>query len=126
MPERRQPEFDPDAAIRAVADELPDIETPVINIQDLARNPQERQLIELVVSGTRLGRPFATNAAPSERVAALRAAFAATMKDPEFLAEATKSGFEVDPVLGETMQGIVDKVLATPKPIAERAKGLLE
>jgi hypothetical protein len=39
MPERRQPEFDPDAAIRAVADELPDIETPVINIQDLARNP---------------------------------------------------------------------------------------
>jgi len=40
MPERRQPEFDPDAAIRAVADELPDIETPVINIQDLARNPQ--------------------------------------------------------------------------------------
>jgi hypothetical protein len=48
------------------------------------------------------------------------------MKDPEFLAEAAKSGFEVDPVLGETMQGIVDKVLATPKSIAERAKGLLE
>ena len=101
-----------------------DLDAP--SVEDLARNPQERQLIELVVSGTRLGRPFATNAAPPERVAALRAAFAATMKDPEFLAEATKSGFEVDPVLGETMQGIVDKVLATPKPIAERAKGLLE
>ena len=40
MSERRQPEFDPDAAIRAVADDLPDIETPVINIQDLEHNPQ--------------------------------------------------------------------------------------
>ena len=40
MPERRQPEFDPDAAVRAVADELPDIETPVINIQDLEPKPQ--------------------------------------------------------------------------------------
>ena len=40
MPERRQPEFDPDAAMRAVPDELPDIETPVINIQDLEPKPQ--------------------------------------------------------------------------------------
>jgi len=40
MPERRQPEFDPDAAVRAVADDLPDIETPVINIQDLEPKPQ--------------------------------------------------------------------------------------
>lgn len=34
MSERRQPEFDPDAAIRAVAVELPEIETPIINLQD--------------------------------------------------------------------------------------------
>jgi hypothetical protein len=41
MPERRQPEFDPDAAVRAVADEdLPEIETPVINIHDLEPKPQ--------------------------------------------------------------------------------------
>jgi len=40
MPERRRPEFDPDAAIRAVADDLPDIETPIINIQDLEPKPQ--------------------------------------------------------------------------------------
>ena len=40
MPERREPEFDPDAAVRAVAEGLPDIETPVIDIQDLARNPK--------------------------------------------------------------------------------------
>ena len=84
-------------------------------------------LIELVMSGTQLGRPLSTNAGvPPERVAALRAAFAATMKDPDFLADAKSLNFEVDPVLGERMQQIVQKVLATPPPIAARAKVLLE
>jgi tripartite-type tricarboxylate transporter receptor subunit TctC len=101
-----------------------DLDAP--SIEALARNPQERQLIELVVSGTQFGRPFATNAAPADRVAALRAAFAATMKDPEFLADAQKLNFEVDPVLGEPMQKIVEKVLATPKDIAARARAFLE
>ena len=86
-----------------------------------------RVLIELVMSGTQLGRPLATNAGvPAERVVALRAAFAATMKDPEFLAEAKALNFDVEPVLGERMQQIVEKVLATPAPIAARAKALLE
>jgi tripartite-type tricarboxylate transporter receptor subunit TctC len=102
----------------------PDLDAPSIEL--LARDLKDRQLIELVVSGTRLGRPLATNAAPADRVAALRAAFAATMKDPEFLAEAAKLNFEVNPVLGEAMQATVGKVLATPKDIAARAKGLLE
>jgi tripartite-type tricarboxylate transporter receptor subunit TctC len=103
----------------------PDLDAP--SVEALARNADERQMIELVVSGTQLGRPLATNAGvPPERVGALRAAFAATMKDPEFLAEARKLNFEVNPVLGEPMQRIVEKVLATPKPIAARAKVLLE
>ncbi len=102
----------------------PDLDAP--SVEDAARTPEERQLIELVTSGTQLGRPFATNAAPADRVAVLRAAFAATMKDPEFLAEAQQLGFEVDPVLGEKMQKIVEKVLATPKDVAAKAKGLLE
>ena len=103
----------------------PDLDVP--SVEDLAHSPQERQLIELVVSGTQFGRPLATNAGvPTERVAALRAAYAATMKDPEFLAEAAKLNFEVNPVLGERMQQVVAKVLATPKPIAARAKRLLE
>ena len=48
------------------------------------------------------------------------------MKDPEFLAEAKSLNFEINPVLGEPMQRVVEKVLATPKPITARAKGLLE
>jgi len=39
MPERREPAFDPEDAARAVADSLPDIETPVIDVQDLEYQP---------------------------------------------------------------------------------------
>ncbi len=103
----------------------PDLDAP--SIESLGRNADDRQLIELVMSGTQLGRPMTTNAGvPPERVAALRAAFAATMTDPEFLAEAKALNFEVNPVLGEPMQRIVEKVLATPKAVAARAKGLME
>jgi tripartite-type tricarboxylate transporter receptor subunit TctC len=102
-----------------------DLDAP--SVEAMASNADDRRLIELIVSGTQFGRPLSTNAdVPAKRVAALRAAFAATMKDPEFLAEAAKLGFEVNPVLGERMQQIVQQVLATPKPIAARAKALLE
>ena len=102
-----------------------DLDAP--SVEQLARNADERQLIELVVSGTQLGRPLATTpGVPDERVKALRAAFDATMKDPEFLAEAAKLNFEVAPVGGEAMQRIVEKVLSTPQPLAARAKHLLE
>jgi tripartite-type tricarboxylate transporter receptor subunit TctC len=102
-----------------------DLDAP--SLEDAARTPEDRQFMELVLSGTQFGRPLTTNAGvPAERVTALRAAFAATMKDPQFLAEAKQLNIEVEPVLGEAMQKIVEKVLATPKPIAARAKVLLE
>jgi tripartite-type tricarboxylate transporter receptor subunit TctC len=97
------------------------------SIEAMAANADDRALIELIMSGTRLGRPLAiTPGVPGERVAALRAAFDATMKDPGFLKEAQSLNFEVEPVRGEELQKVVDNVLATPKRIAERARDLLE
>jgi tripartite-type tricarboxylate transporter receptor subunit TctC len=103
----------------------PDLDAP--SVEDLARNADDRRVIELVVSGTQLGRPlFITPGVPEERVKALRAAFDATMKDPEFLAEAASMNFEVDPVRGEVLQRIVERVVSTPKDLAARARHLLE
>ncbi|MPZ55684.1 MAG: hypothetical protein GEU91_04130 [Rhizobiales bacterium] len=102
-----------------------DLDAP--SVAELAKTPAERQLVELIVSGTQMGRPLATTpGTPADRVVALRAAFAATMKDPEFLAEAAKLNFEVNPVLGETMQRTVAKILSTPKAVADRARPLLQ
>jgi tripartite-type tricarboxylate transporter receptor subunit TctC len=102
-----------------------DLDAP--SVEELARTPDDRLTIELIVSGTQLGRPFATTPdIPADRLAALRDAFRATMKDPEFLKDAAQMNFEVNPVYGEPMQKIVEKILGTPKPLAERAKEFLE
>jgi tripartite-type tricarboxylate transporter receptor subunit TctC len=103
----------------------PDLDAP--SVEQLAKTAEDRRVIELVVSGTQLGRPlFITPGVPEERVAALRAAFDATMKDPQFLAEAASLNFDIAPVSGEALQKIVEKVLATPKDLAARARHLLE
>src|SRR5262249_45132280 len=94
--------------------------------EELARAPDERKLIELVTSGTHLGRPMATTPdVPADRLAALRDAYRATMTDPEFRAEAEKAGFEVAPVYGEEMQKIVERIMSTPKELARRPKHLV-
>jgi tripartite-type tricarboxylate transporter receptor subunit TctC len=63
---------------------------------------------------------------PAERVAALRAAFDATMADPDFRATAEKTKLEIDPVPGATLQEIVAKVFAAPKPVVARVAKILE
>lgn len=102
-----------------------DLDAPAI--EDLVKSQADRQLVDLIMSGAALGRPMTTTpAVPEERLQALRAAFIATMKDPDFIKETAALNIEIDPVSGETMQKIVASVLATPKPVAERAKPLLE
>jgi tripartite-type tricarboxylate transporter receptor subunit TctC len=103
----------------------PDLDAP--SVEELARTPDDRKAIELVMSATRLGRPMATTPdVPPDRLAALRAAFKATMADPDFLAEAANANFEVNPILGEDMQRTVAHIIATPKEIADRVKHLVE
>lgn len=99
----------------------------VPNVVDLVKSADDKRIIELIVSGTMLGRPLAfAGGVPADRLAAMRAAFEQTMKDPEFLSEAAKLKIEVDPVRGQDMQKVVADVLATPKNLAARARTLIE
>jgi hypothetical protein len=63
---------------------------------------------------------------PPERVAALRRAFDATMKDPAFVAEAAKLQFDVDPLTGEQVQALVAQLAATPREVTARVRTALE
>jgi tripartite-type tricarboxylate transporter receptor subunit TctC len=99
----------------------------VPSIEDVVPDADNRRIVELLVSGTKLGRPLAaTPSVPEVRIKALRDAFDAVMKDPEFLKEALASNIEVDPVRGIEMQKIVKDVLSTPKHLADRARLLIE
>jgi tripartite-type tricarboxylate transporter receptor subunit TctC len=96
-------------------------------IEDLVKAGADRQLVDIIMSGAALGRPMTTTPdVPEPRLQALRIAFLAVMKDPEFVAETAKLNIEIDPVSGEAMQKIVARVLATPKPVTERARPLLD
>ena len=56
-------------------------------------------------------RPFSLPPnAPKERLDILRKAFAATLRDPEFLAEAKKTKLDVEPVAGEEIDGYVKQI----------------
>ena len=51
---------------------------------------------------------------------------AATLADPELVAFAKKSNLMLEPGSAEELDGIVRKVLATPKSVAEKASEVLE
>src|SRR4029079_841947 len=64
-------------------------------IIDMAKNDQQRRILKLVLSRQELAYAFAAPPnLPDDRTKALRTAFDLTMKDPEFLTEAAKLGFE--------------------------------
>jgi hypothetical protein len=55
----------------------------------------------------------------------LRRGFDATVKDPEFLAEAQKLNADIDPMTGEETQAAIAAVLSTPKPVIAQVTAIL-
>jgi tripartite-type tricarboxylate transporter receptor subunit TctC len=87
----------------------------------------DKQLLRLVTSGSRLGHPFATApGVPPERVAALREAFAKMVRDPDYLRELAAVRLEANPQTGEQLQAIVDEVMATPDPVKQKGRKLIQ
>ncbi len=102
--------------------DLPDI--PLI--MDLARNEEERQIFRLIFGRLAMGRPFfAPPDIPADRAAALRTAFDATMQDPEFLAEATRSRLEITPISGTALQDLIVEIYQTPTQTVELTREYL-
>ena len=94
---------------------------------DLAKTQEEKQMIALFAARQVMGRPFyAPPDLPKDRAETLRKAFLATLKDPEFLAEADKLKLEVTPVPGERVQQIVHDIYTTPPEVVQKAAALVK
>lgn len=101
------------------------LDTPLV--LDLATNPEDRQVLELVVAAQSFARPFAAPpGVPPDRAAALRQAFDATVKDPAFIAESEKLKLEPELVTASELEAILHRLYATPPAIVARAKAALE
>jgi hypothetical protein len=98
--------------------DLPDVPLAM----DLAKTDEQKQIFRLIFARQVMGRPYlAPPGVPKDRADALRQAFDATMKDPDFLADADKAKLEITPVTGENVEKLVQEVFQTPKAIADKA-----
>jgi tripartite-type tricarboxylate transporter receptor subunit TctC len=102
---------------------LPDV--PLIIDQKVPS--ADRPLLEFMANSSSVGRPLATTpGVPADRVAALRRAFDATVKDPEFLATAKKEHMEIRPQSAEVLTRIILGLLNAPQDVRERMKVALQ
>ena len=83
---------------------------------------EKLQILRLFLGAQEMARPFAAPPGiPEDRKAALIAAFDATMKDPEFLAEAEKMNLDVNPVTAKELDQLLAEAYATPKDVLRKA-----
>jgi tripartite-type tricarboxylate transporter receptor subunit TctC len=90
---------------------------------DFAKSPANRRIMELIYSSETFGRPYLLPpGVPADRVVLLRNAFMAALQDKELAAEAQKIGLDLDPISGEELQALAEKIYATPAAIVEQAR----
>jgi tripartite-type tricarboxylate transporter receptor subunit TctC len=107
----------------------PDPDLPGVPLLvDLTRADPDRHAVAQFLSTTMaISRPLAAPPeVPDDRVALLRRAFDATMKAPEFLAEADKTGFEINPMTGEDVQDGIERIIGAPRDVVARSKAAIE
>jgi tripartite-type tricarboxylate transporter receptor subunit TctC len=99
----------------------------VPHVLELARNAEDKAAIEFLYAGLDLSRPFiAPPDMPPDRAKMLQDAFMATMRDPEFLADAEKQKLGVDPRDSAYLTGLIQRIYATPKPLVEKVTALMK
>ena len=87
--------------VRFSAKKSAEIPESAVYIGNFAKTDEQRALLNVLSGGDEIGRPFVmSKQVPADRLAILRQAFDATMKDPAFLADMEKLGHPVQPLPG--------------------------
>jgi tripartite-type tricarboxylate transporter receptor subunit TctC len=101
---------------------LPNVPT----LPELAVSDDGRAILRAIAATTEIGRSIISGpGVPPERLAALRAAFSAMLKDPEFVATCAKRHLMLDPGDGEVMDAIVQETFALPQPTLAKMGAML-
>jgi len=93
------------------------------SVFDYAKTDEDRAILDVHFGQLLLGRPLAAPpGVPADRLKAMRDALFATMKDPQFLAEATKAGLDIDPATPDEVMALLKKFAGLSPAILEKAK----
>ncbi|MGB7948405.1 MAG: tripartite tricarboxylate transporter substrate-binding protein [Candidatus Binatia bacterium] len=112
---------------RARDPRLPNVPT-IAEIMDQYQTPEpSRRLANVFLDAGRFGSwpMVAPPGIPKDQIQSLRAAFAKTLADPNFLDEANKKKLEVELISGEELQGLAKAVMDQPPDVAQRLQKLL-
>jgi tripartite-type tricarboxylate transporter receptor subunit TctC len=95
--------------------------------QSLAKTEEARQLMQAGIQDPAdFYRPYvAPPRTPKQRVEILRQAFAATMKDPEFLADAKKANLDIEPITGPEKERLVAGIFKLNPTLVAKLKSIL-
>src|SRR4051812_44492530 len=103
----------------------PDLDAPLWS--ELAQNDEQRQILEVISGDVAVGRPILTAPnVPADRVKALRQAFDETFKDPKFIAAAEQARMYLNPLAGEELQQIVDRIVSPSPAVIAKVKDALK
>jgi tripartite-type tricarboxylate transporter receptor subunit TctC len=101
------------------AKDVPDVP----NMVELGKTDEQKSILSVYASGAEIGRAiFGSPKMPADRVQALRDAFIAMTKDPEFLAEVQKTETEFDPLPGGELQKVVESAVNISPDIRDAAR----
>jgi tripartite-type tricarboxylate transporter receptor subunit TctC len=105
-------------------EELPD---SAVYIGTFAKTDEQRALLNVLSGGDEIGRPFImSKQVPADRLAIMRQAFMATMKDLAFVADMQKLGHPIQPLPGEKAEAIIGKISEAPPEVLKKARAIYE
>ncbi len=105
----------------------PGVPNSIKFVGDLVTTQEQKDILDVLLASGELGRPFITSQKiPADRLAALRAAFDASMSDAALLADAGKQKLPIDPVGGVEAEKIVTRLYAFPPALVEKAKNAVK
>jgi|ERR1043166_2148574 tripartite-type tricarboxylate transporter receptor subunit TctC len=104
------------------SDEIADVPLVI----DQAKTDEQRAILTMIFSRQEFAWPFAAPPdIPADRLKALTDAFAATMKDPEFLEDARKIQIDVNPVSGADVAKLIGELYAAPEAIQAKVRAIV-
>jgi tripartite-type tricarboxylate transporter receptor subunit TctC len=101
--------------------DIPDVPT----LGEFAKTDEDRQIMKFIEWGIEDRAMVVAPGVPLDRVAALEKAYMATLNDPEFLAEAAKQNFEIQPISGKAITDYVNEVMALKPEIVAKIKKVM-
>jgi len=123
-----RPQLMKDGKIRVFLQIAPEPNPKIAEIPSLLDlvSDEDKPVLQLMLAAHPMGRPFvAPPEVPADRIAILRTAFDAAMKNSGLLADARKQNLDLSPVTGAEMAAIIERAYQAPAAVVAKAKVLV-